>query len=85
MSKYLFIITSVFIFKSSILYAQFFNFELPQIGSCDNKISMPSPDASSQTVYCEINLSNHLLKPVRTKIPRYKSLDQVKFLKKIKI
>ena len=34
---------------------------------------MPSPDASSQAVYNEINLSNHLLEPVRTKIPRYKS------------
>ena len=73
MIRYLFIITLVFIFKSSNLYAQFFNLELPQIGSCDNKISMPSPDASSQAVYSEINLSNHLLEPIRTKIPRYKS------------
>lgn len=73
MIRYLFIIILVFFFKSSNLYAQFFNLELPQIGSCDNKISMPSPDASSQAVYNEINLSNHLLEPVRTKIPRYKS------------
>ena len=73
MIRYLFIITLVFIFKSSNLFAQFFNLELPQIGSCDNKISMPSPDASSQVVYSEINLSNHLLEPIRTKIPRYKS------------
>ena len=73
MIRYLFIVTLVFIFKSSNLYAQFFNLELPQIGSCDNKISLPSPDASSQVVYSEINLSNHLLEPIRTKIPRYKS------------
>ena len=72
MIRYLFIITLVFIFKCSNLYAQF-NLELPQIGTCDNKISMPSPDASSQAVYSEINLSNHLLEPIRTKIPRYKS------------
>ncbi len=75
MIRYLFIVTLVFIFKSSNLYAQFFNLELPQIGSCDNKISMHSPDASSQTVYSEINLSNHLLEPIRTKIPRYKSFS----------
>ena len=36
---------------------------------------MPSPDASSQRVYSEINLSNHLLEPIRTKIPRYKSFS----------
>ena len=74
MIRYLFIITLFFIFNSSNLYAQF-NLELPQIGTCGNKISMPSPDASSQTVYSEINLSNHLLEPVRTKIPRYKSFS----------
>ena len=73
MIRYLFIVTLVFIFKPSNLYAQFFNLELPQIGSCDNKISLPSPDASSQVVYSEINLSNYLLEPIRTKIPRYKS------------
>ena len=74
MIRYLIIITLVFIFNSSNLYAQF-NLELPQIGTCDNKISMPSPDASSQTVYSEINLSNHILEPIRTKIPRYKSFS----------
>ena len=74
MIRYLFIITLFFIFNFSNLYAQF-NLELPQIGTCGNKISMPSPDASSQTVYSEINLSNHLLEPVRTKIPRYKSFS----------
>ena len=73
--KYLSILTLVFIFKSSNLHAQFFNLELPPIGSCDNKISMPSHDASSQTRYSEINLSNHILEPIRTKIPRYKSFS----------
>jgi len=38
MIRYLIIITFVFIFNSSNLYAQF-NLELPQIGNCDNKIS----------------------------------------------
>ena len=79
--KYLSILTLVFIFKSSNLHAQFFNLELPPIGSCDNKISMPSHDASSQTRYSEINLSNHILEPIRTKIPRYKSFSLGKTFK----